>query len=457
MAGSRLTDRRLPLLAICGFALVLGLWNAARYPTFGGYDAVAHMAYANGLFPGLHLPQRGTVLGGEYYTPPGFYFAAGIADWILKQAGYGDPDRAGQVLNALFFVGTVLLVAAIARALWPGRRRIELGVGCVHRVPAGCRHDLGDVPPGADVAVSLDARSVALRPDVLRPALRVGARGDARLRAARARVRALDGRRGLPWAVARPALPAARDRARARGADPGAVVHPSAGQVRGQPEFPQPTSTQSLGPSFYLDPGIPGLITQPFREHHYALALPTSYDGVWGDYWGFWAWHAGSDNGAVKKPSASARHRLQLQAVVGLVPTLLALVGWVLFARESWRRREGLAVALLAPLAIAGYLYFAVVYWTSDGDLLKTTYMLTAASAWAIGFGYALDRLRGRLWRVTLVLLVAVRAARAAVPLLLRREHVLEEAVEPGPRCPAELGLDASWVRRRSPSGRTGG
>ena len=31
--------------------------------------------------------------------------------------------------------------------------------------------------------------------------------------------------------------------------------------------------------------------------------------------------------------------------------------------------------------------------------------MLTTASAWAIGFGYALDRVRGRLWPVTLVLL----------------------------------------------------
>ena len=31
--------------------------------------------------------------------------------------------------------------------------------------------------------------------------------------------------------------------------------------------------------------------------------------------------------------------------------------------------------------------------------------MLTATAGWAIGFGYALDRIRGRLWPVTLVLL----------------------------------------------------
>ena len=31
--------------------------------------------------------------------------------------------------------------------------------------------------------------------------------------------------------------------------------------------------------------------------------------------------------------------------------------------------------------------------------------MLTTAAGWALGFGYALDRLRGRAWQVTVVLL----------------------------------------------------
>ncbi len=63
------------------------------------------------------------------------------------------------------------------------------------------------------------------------------------------------------------------------------------------------------------------------------------------------------------------------------------------------------------------YLYFAVVYWTPDGDLLKATYMLTATAGWAIGFGYALDRIRGRLWPVTVVLLGLL--ALAELPFLL--------------------------------------
>ena len=127
MAGSRLTEGKRPLAAICVFVVCLGLWNAARYPTGAGFDASSHMAYADGLFPGWHLPHPSATEATEYYTPPGFYFVAGVADWLLAQTGYGDPDRAAQAVNVAYLLGTVLLVAAVARELWPGRRRIELG------------------------------------------------------------------------------------------------------------------------------------------------------------------------------------------------------------------------------------------------------------------------------------------------------------------------------------------
>jgi 4-amino-4-deoxy-L-arabinose transferase-like glycosyltransferase len=113
----------MPLVAMSLLVLVLGGWNVARYPTTSGFDASDHMAYADGLVPGLRLPHH----TGEYYTPPGYYLIAGAADWALAKTGYGNPDRAGQMVNVLFMLGTVLLVAAVARELWPGRRRIELG------------------------------------------------------------------------------------------------------------------------------------------------------------------------------------------------------------------------------------------------------------------------------------------------------------------------------------------
>ena len=49
--------------------------------------------------------------------------------------------------------------------------------------------------------------------------------------------------------------------------------------------------------------------------------------------------------------------------------------------------------------------------------MLKATYLLTTAPAWALGFGYALDRLRGRTWHVVLGLLVL--CALAQLPFLV--------------------------------------
>ena len=75
------------------------------------------MDYADGLVPGWHLPHG----VGEYYTPPGFYFVAGIADWVADRLGVGEPHRAALALNVLFLLGTLLLVRQIARELWPRR------------------------------------------------------------------------------------------------------------------------------------------------------------------------------------------------------------------------------------------------------------------------------------------------------------------------------------------------
>ena len=76
-----------------------------------------------------------------------------------------------------------------------------------------------------------------------------------------------------------------------------------------------------------------------------------------------------------------------------------------------------LAVALLPGLGVLGYLYFTVSYPTPDGDVLKASYMLTTAPAWALAFGYAVDRLPGRL-RVAVAALLAASAL-AALPFLL--------------------------------------
>ncbi len=419
MAGSRrasawLAGGKRPLFAICAFVLVVGVWNVLRYPTGDGFDASDHMAYADGLIPGGHFPQH----TGEYYTPPGYYAVAGTLDWIARGLGTGDPDRAGQAVNVLFLFGTVLLVAAIARALWPGRRRIELGAAAfVAFLPVAVETEAMFHPEPMSLFLATLALWLAVR--TFSDPRFVWALGVTLGAAQLVRAFAL-------WTVAAVALALLASR---RWRELAIVVVlaaliPAPWYIHqrlkygGQPEFPQPKqATGSRTTAFFVDPGLPRVVTKPFRPHQEDRVLPTTYDGVWGDYFGAWTWHAGAQidgtTAHVTTPSHSARRSLVVQSLVGLLPTLLAIAGWLAFARSSWRRREGLAVALLPALALIGYVYFAVSYWTPDGDLLKATYMLTATGGWALGFGYALDRLPGRAF----ALVVAALAACAVIEL----------------------------------------
>ena len=111
-----------------------------------------------------------------------------------------------------------------------------------------------------------------------------------------------------------------------------------------------------------------------------------------------------------------ARASCSCSRCVGLLPTLVAVVGWLLLLAASLRSPPRLALALLPLLGIAGYLYFTVSYPTPDGDVLKGTYMLTTVVGWAFGFGYALDRLRGNWF--TLVATLLVLCALVELPFL---------------------------------------
>ncbi len=63
--------------------------------------------------------------------------------------------------------------------------------------------------------------------------------------------------------------------------------------------------------------------------------------------------------------------------------------------------------AAFSLLIVALIVYFAIRYPSPDGDDLKATYMLTTAPAWALCFGFALDRLfRDRWVRSALVLVL---------------------------------------------------
>jgi hypothetical protein len=399
--------------ALCALVVVLGLWNVRHYPPGHGYDAADHIAYADGLVPDGHLP-HGT---GEYYTPPGYYAIAGTLDWVARKAGAGEPHRAATAFNVLLLLGTTLLVFSLARELWPGRDRLALGAAAfVALVPVTVKTEAMFHPETLSLFLStlalwLCARTFGDRRYALALGAALGAaqlvRAFALWTVAAVCIALLVGRRWRELAVVV--------------ALAGLIALPwylhQRSEYGGSPVFNRPTVEKPLWKrrpvAFYVDPGLPDVVTAPWRPHFLNRALPTTYTELWGDYFGIWAWQGR----VADLPRGDARRELQLQSVVGLAPTALAVAGWLMFLLASLRSPPRLAAALLPALGILGFLFFTVSYPTKDGDVLKATYMLSTAAGWALGFGYALERLRGLAWLVAAGVLTA--CAVAQLPFLL--------------------------------------
>jgi hypothetical protein len=166
---------------------------------------------------------------------------------------------------------------------------------------------------------------------------------------------------------------------------------------------------------------LPEVISSPVKPHFANRFWPQLYAEGWGDYYGVFVWNNGDP-----EPAPDERRTLVAQMALAVVPTLLFLAGWIALSVRSLRpgelreAPERLLVTLLPLAAIAGMLYFTVSYPTPDGDVIKATYMLTAAPAFALCFGYAVDELVGRRPRLGIVLaallvLAAVSGVRVAV------------------------------------------
>jgi hypothetical protein len=151
-----------------------------------------------------------------------------------------------------------------------------------------------------------------------------------------------------------------------------AISHPFSGE--------SPVSNRS---NFFRLSG--DVFTKPFRSNYVNEALPITYTEIWGDWVGALSW-SGND----PAPSPAALKVMKDQSWIGVLPTLLAIGGWLLLAWRSLRRRPALTALSLMPLAaVGGYLYRSYLYLTTDGDLFKASYVLTTAPVWALGFGVA--------------------------------------------------------------------
>lgn len=405
-------------LAVCGTLLgllaVVAVWNAFTYPPLGGFDAREHVAYAYDVKEG-RLPE-----GGASYTPPGFYALAAAAIRLGEALGMDAPEHLAQVLNALYLVGSGVLVLVLAGLLLPGRPLARWSaLAFFVSTPVVLKTGAMFHPQPLAMLLSLLALTTTTW---------MVARRDYRIRLWVALALALGGAQlvrsvsiwvvGVVLVALLAAAGAQRGQRRriltALAVSALAIVlvplpwYLHNESTAGNPVFGRGMSFLSFDnpwpAAFYLDPGLPDVITHPQRAELGVAVAPVLYADTWGDYFGIWSW-------SPPRPelTPAVNRRLALQSVVGLPLTAFALSGWFALAALAivrWREAPERLIAALVPLVgLAAVVYYATRSFRPDGDTVKALFLLPAVPFWALSFGFAADVLFERSRRVGLVVL----------------------------------------------------
>jgi 4-amino-4-deoxy-L-arabinose transferase-like glycosyltransferase len=419
---------------------VVVVHNAFRYSPVSGFDAEDAIRYAQRLVGEWRIP---TELR-NYYTPPGFFLLAGGLLRFGDALGMAEPLHLPQLLNGLLTVGTAVLLALLCAIVFPGRAWLRFAavaffVSSPIVIKTGAMfHPQPLVAFLSTLALVLAARMLRDRRYGVGAALLLGlvvgagqlvrsagvwtlvvvcaallVAAVARAEERRAALRALlvVGVVGvlvaLPWYVylqtrySSPVL--------GRGAPASPDVVP--GLVPGRSAAAAPFRLVAVTPLpsrrlwFYVDPGLPEVITGPRRPKLEQAFWPVLYTDAWGDYFGIWKW------GSIQKPlTEPIENRLSVQSVVGVLPTLLAAAG--LFALAGLAlvrvrsRPELVLVPLMPVVALAGMVYYAHGYPSVDGDTVKALFLLPAVPALAICFGFAVETTASRSRWLAVLLVV---------------------------------------------------
>jgi len=400
---------------IAALALIAG-WNAYDYPSYGGFDVAEHQAYADLLIHHGRIP--GSETRSEYYTPPGFYALAGAATLVGEHIHRQDPHKIAQYVNWAILVASAFVLLLLARELFPRRPWLQAGaLGYFCFLPVVFRLTAMFHPEPLSMLLTAVALLLAARMLVRRNFRPLSAIALGVVLGAGQLVRAFSLWTLAAVAIAFVVAAYLHCAERRTVLSSLAVVLAACAVVAspwyvrqaihyGNPVFDRPTEDRPIWErrpsSFYFGLGLPQVFTDPVRPNFVNEALPTTYSDLWGDYFGVFGWDA------AHAPTLRQHEELQQQSELGLLPTLFALAGWIALLAASIRRRAPalLPVALLPGLGILGYLYFTVSYPTPDGDVLKASYMLTTAPAWAVAFGYAFDWIATRGWFVRAALIV---------------------------------------------------
>jgi 4-amino-4-deoxy-L-arabinose transferase-like glycosyltransferase len=421
----------------------VGAWNAAKYPIVLGYDAQPNAAYAHILLDQHHIPTPEQ--SGESNQPPAYYFLAEVAaragheifGWLearpftaqLPEASY----RGAVIFNVVLVFLTALCVLWLACVVAPDRPWVWAGsVGFFAFLPVVSKVEAMFHPENLNMLCSAAAiaslthmfvrRRFRLRLMILF-GLAVGIGLATRLSMIFVVTALIVGsgiaitdpriRQLFPWkrvavvagVVVLLATPWVAYRAIAQHSGPfnqtstflHAALHPSQNLLADK--------VTSHAPFFDFSPSV---FTTPWRSNFKNEAASETYVEIWGDWLGNFAWSPYDP-----APSAPAQRVLKDQSYIGVLPTALAVVGWLALLWRALRRERALApLALLPIFAVGGYLFRSYVALSHDGDLLKAAYALNSAPVWALGFGVATAWLatRSRLARYGMVALFVIFA-----------------------------------------------
>jgi hypothetical protein len=396
----------------------VGGWNAAKYPITLGYDAQPNVAYAHVLLDKHHIPTPEE--SGESNQPPAYYFLAELAarvgheafGWTEARGNAGFPEssyRGAQIFNVLLVFLSALCVLWLARVVAPHRPFVwAASVGFFAFLPVVSTTEAMFHPENLNLLCSAVAIAAAtdmfVRRRFRRRLLAVAALAVALGLATRlsmvfvaaallvgAGIAVSDAsiRRAVRWrwvagvavAVLAVAAPWVAYRAIVQHSGPvpdtgrflRAALHPTQNLL-----LDKDTSHARF---FHLSGEV---FSEPWRSNFKNQAFSETYVGIWGDWFGVFAW-----SGYAPPPPPPPRPILKDQTVIGVLPTALALLGLLGLAVAAVRNR-GLAPLLLLPLfAVGGYLYRSYVSLSHDGDVLKAAYALNSAPVWALCFGLA--------------------------------------------------------------------
>jgi hypothetical protein len=379
------------------------LWNAWRYDWLRGYDAYANDEYASTVADEHRLPSADD--SGVWHTPPLWFAVAGVLRRAALDHGWGPAQRPGQLLAAAAGFAVCVLVFLLARELWPERRGLHLlALVAAAASPALVRASAMYHPETLAVALAAGGMLVAVH--ALRTRWTVWSGLGAGV---------LLGLAGLTRAWALPVLAAVvvaacLDAWSRRRWLPVALLFASslvligpwlANEQRAHGSalaFNRPAPSGSVlsrrPASFYVGPRSLRALEHPVTPLFRNELVPHLY----ADWWGDWAltWDSPPPPAPGQLLPSSVVSERARQAVIGIVPSVLALAGIVALALLAVARRSA-AVGLLplSALGVAGaYALFAVLYPSTDGDTIKGTYLLMALPAVSVGLAFVVDALR---------------------------------------------------------------